>query len=248
MSTIQYIALVAVGFIAAVINAFAAGGSFLTLPLLLFFGLPAGLANGTNRVGVLAQNVSAVVGFHRHQKLPLAWALEASIPAMIGAAVGVWAALTIPDVAFRRVLSAVMLATALGTLLHRSRQTEPREGQLAPRHWTMLLGFLVVGLYGGFLQAGVGFLSLAMTSLAGFDLVRGNAIKVFTVMLLTLLSLAVFAGTGHVHWPAGLALGLGNLLGGIVGVRVAVVKGHKWLERIVTMTLIVFAILLWVTD
>ena len=87
-----------------------------------------------------------------------------------------------------------------------------------------------------------------MTSLAGFDLVRGNAIKVFAVMLLTLLSLTVFAGTGHVDWPAGIALALGNLLGGIVGVRVAVLKGHKWLEHVVTVTVIVFAILLWVTE
>jgi hypothetical protein len=71
---------------------------------------------------------------------------------------------------------------------------------------------------------------------------------VFTVMLLTLLSLAVFAGTGHVDWPAGLALALGNLLGGVIGVRVAVFKGHKWLERVVTATIVVFAVLLWITD
>ena len=248
MSDFEYAGLFGAGFIAAVINAFAAGGSFLTLPLLLFFGLPAGIANGTNRVGVLAQNVSAVVGFHLHQKLPIGWALEASIAAVIGATIGVWAALTIPDTAFRRVLSIVMLVTAAGTLLHRSLQTEPRAAPIAPGHWTMLVGFLIVGAYGGFLQAGVGFLALAMTSLAGFDLVRGNAIKVFIVMLLTIVSLAVFAGTGNVHWPAGIALGAGNFLGGIVGVRIAVLKGHKWLEHILTATLVVFAILLWLTE
>jgi hypothetical protein len=112
----------------------------------------------------------------------------------------------------------------------------------------MVGGFFLTGLYGGFLQAGVGFLLLAVTSLAGLDLVRGNAVKVFTVMLLTTLSLAVFAGTGHVDWPAGIALGLGNLLGGMVGVRVAVLKGHKWLEHVVTVTVVIFAILLWVTE
>ena len=66
--------------------------------------------------------------------------------------------------------------------------------------------------------------------------------------LLTLLSLAVFAGTGHVDWPAGIALGIGNLLGGLVGVRLAVLRGHKWLEGVVTATVIVFAVLLWLTD
>jgi uncharacterized membrane protein YfcA len=248
VSPLGLTALFVVGFVAAVINVIAAGGSFLTLPLLLFLGLPATLANGTNRVGVLAQNVSAVVGFHRHQILPLRWALQVSVPAVIGAAIGVWAALNVPDIAFRRILSIVMLVMTLGTLLHKSMRGAPRTEPQNPWHWSMLLGFFFMGLYGGFLQAGVGFLALAMTTLAGLDLVRGNAVKVFAVMLLTTLSLAVFAGTGNVDWPAGIALGLGNVLGGVVGVRVAVLKGHKWLEHIVTVTIVIFAVLLWVTE
>lgn len=248
MSPAGYVALFVIGFIAAVINVIAAGGSFLTLPLLLFLGLPASVANGTNRVGVLAQNISAVVGFHRHRVLPVNWALKVSVPAVVGASIGVWAALNVPDMAFRRILSIIMLVMTLGTLLHKSMKGAPRAEPQRPWHWTMMVGFFVTGLYGGFLQAGVGFLLLAVTSLAGLDLVRGNAVKVFTVMLLTTLSLAVFAGTGHVDWPAGIALGLGNFLGGVVGVRVAVLKGHKWLEHVVTVTVIVFAILLWVTE
>jgi uncharacterized membrane protein YfcA len=241
-------ALFAVGFIAAVINVIAAGGSFLTLPLLLFLGLPATVANGTNRVGVLAQNISAVLGFHRHNILPVRWALGVSVPAVAGAAIGVWAALNVPEIAFRRILSVVMLTMTLGTLLHKSLRGETPEHPESPWHWTMVVGFFCTGLYGGFLQAGVGFLALAMTSVAGHDLVRGNAVKVFTVMLLTTLSLAVFAGTGHVDWSAGVALGLGNILGGIVGVRVAVLKGHKWLEHVVTVTIVIFAVMLWVTE
>ena len=248
MSPTGYVALFVIGFVAAVINVIAAGGSFLTLPLLLFLGLPASVANGTNRVGVLSQNISAVLGFHRHRVLPVNWALKVSLPAVVGASIGVWAALNVPDLAFRRILSIVMLVVTLGTLLHKSMKGEPRAEPQRPWHWTMVGGFFLTGVYGGFLQAGVGFLLLAVTSVAGLDLVRGNAVKVFTVMLLTTLSLAVFAGTGHVDWPAGIALGLGNLLGGIVGVRVAVLKGHKWLEHVVTVTVIVFAILLWVTE
>jgi uncharacterized protein len=248
VSPVAYVALFLIGFLAAVINVIAAGGSFLTLPLLLFLGLPASVANGTNRVGVLAQNITAVVGFHRHNVLPAAWALKVSVAAVAGAMLGVWAAITVPDLAFRRILSLVMLTMTLGTLLHKSMKGAPRPEPQHPWHWTMIGGFFLTGVHGGFLQAGVGFLALAMTSIAGLDLVRGNAVKVFTVMLLTVLSLAVFAGTGHVDWPAGVALGFGNLLGGIVGVRVAVLKGHKWLEHVVTVTVVVFAILLWVTE
>jgi len=248
VSWLGFVALCLVGFLAAVINVIAGGGSFLTLPLLIFLGLPASVANGTNRVGVLANNVSSVLGFHRHQVLPVRWALGVSVPAVVGAGFGVWAALNVPDIAFRRILSLVMLAMTLGTLLHRSIRGAPRAEPRSSGHWTMVVGFFVTGLYGGFIQAGVGFLALAMTTLAGLDMVRGNAVKVFTIMLLTLLSLAVFAGTGHINWPAGAALALGNLLGGIVGVRVAVLKGHKWIEHVVTSTIVVFAVLLWVTE
>jgi uncharacterized membrane protein YfcA len=242
-----FVALAVVGFVAAIINVLAGGGSFLTLPLLLFLGLPASIANGTNRMGVLAQNFSAVFGFHRHQVLPVRWALAVSAPAVVGAGLGVWAALHVPDVAFRRILSLVMLAMTFGTLLYRARRGPARTEIVHPWHWTMVVGFFLTGLYGGFLQAGVGFLALAMTTLGGLDMVRGNAVKVFTIMLLTLLSLAVFAGTGHVNWPAGVALAIGNLLGGAAGVRVAVFKGHQWLEHVVTATIVIFAVLLWVT-
>lgn len=248
VSPLGLAALAAAGFVAGVLNVIAAGGSFLTLPLLLFFDLPSTIANGTNRVGVLSQNISAVLGFHRHRVLPLGWALRVSAPALVGAALGVWAALNVPELAFRRILSVVMLTMTLGTLLHRSLRGAPRAEPQHPWHWTMILGFFLAGLYGGFLQAGVGFLVLALTTLAGLDLVRGNAVKVFTVMLLTTLSLSAFAGTGNVNWPAGIALGLGNIVGSIVGVRVTVLKGHKWLEHVVTVTIVIFAILLWVTE
>ena len=96
--------------------------------------------------------------------------------------------------------------------------------RINPWHPGIVAGFFAMGVYGGFLQAGVGFLSLALTSVAGIDLVRGNGIKSFVVLLLTLLSLAVFAGTGHIDWPAGLALGRGSALGSVVGVRLAILR------------------------
>ena len=238
----------AVGFVAGALNIVAGGGSFLTLPVLLFLGLPAADANGTNRVGVLAQNISGVLGFHQHRIMEWKWGLLVSIPALLGAALGTWIALTMPDFAFRKVLSVLMLAMTLGTLLQQRFLGARHDRFRSPLHWTMLVGFFLIGVYGGFLQAGIGFLILAMTTVAGLDLVRGNAVKLLSVMLLTVLALSIFAGTGHVDWPLGIALGIGNFLGGQVGVRVAVLKGHKWIEGVVTITIIVFAILLWVTE
>jgi hypothetical protein len=246
---IGYLALFATGLVAGVLNVVAGGGSFLTLPVLIFFGLPATVANATNRVGILLQNVGGVWGFHRHRVLPWRWALVASGPAVVGAALGAWMALLVSDEAFRRILAFLMVAVTLWSLLDRTKARstgDPLPPRPTGRRLAILTaGFFVVGVYGGFVQAGVGFLMLAVLSFAGLDLVRGNAIKVLMALLFTVVSLAIFISQGLVVWLPGLVLGAGNLLGALVGVRLTVLKGHTWVKGVVTVTVIVFAVLLW---
>ncbi|HUF77766.1 MAG TPA: sulfite exporter TauE/SafE family protein [Thermoanaerobaculia bacterium] len=244
-----YVALFASGAVAGALNVVAGGGSFLTLPVLIFLGLPATVANATNRVGILAQNVGAVWGFHRHRVLAWRWALAAAGPAVVGSVLGTWAALEVSDEAFRKILAFLMVAITLWSLLSRSGSgvvigaLPPRPG--GRRLAVLAGGFFAVGIYGGFVQAGVGFLILAVTTFAGLDLVRGNAIKVTIALLFTAISLAIFAWQDMVEWLPGAALGAGNLAGGLVGVRLTVLKGHAWIKGVVTVTVILFAVLLW---
>lgn len=262
---LPHLALFGAGLVAGVLNVLAGGGSFLTLPTLIFLGLPATLANGTNRVGILFQNVGAVWGFHRHRVLPWRWALAAALPATVGAGLGTGLALWVGDETFQKILAALMVAVTLWTLLDplgSAPQTRdpgkggtegaaeelPEEGPgklVGARLLGVGAGFFVVGLYGGFVQAGVGFLILAVTTAAGLDLVRGNALKVFSILVFTVLSLALFAGQGQVDWGLGALLGAGNFLGGQLGVRLTVLKGHRWVKGFVTVTVIAFAIKLW---
>jgi uncharacterized protein len=237
--------LAAVGFVSGVLNVVAGGGSFLTLPVLIFLGLPATQANATNRVAVLTQNLGAVWSFQRYRVLEWRRAADVVLPALVGSGLGTWAALLMGDRGFRRLLAVLMLAMTLWTLLDpRTRgaggSSEPRLGRTALR-----LAFFGVGLYGGFVQAGIGFLILAVTTQAGLDLVRGNALKVLVILLLTALSLAIFAGAGKVEWVPGLVLGAGSVLGALVGARLTVRKGHDWIRGVVTVTVIGFAIALW---
>jgi uncharacterized protein len=241
---VELVVLALAGAVAGALNVIGGGGSFLILPLLLFAGLPATLANGTNRVGVLTQNLGGLAGFHRHGKVDWKWSLAASVPALIGAALGVWLALQLPNVAFKRSLSIAMLALTLWSVLKPADTSGEREIK-SPWHPGVMLGFFVVGVYGGFIQAGVGFVVLAVTSYAGLDLLRGNAAKLLTVMLITLLSLVVFASSSQVDWPRGLALSVGTLGGSFYGVHLAVFKGQAWLQRVVTATVVLGAVLLW---
>jgi uncharacterized membrane protein YfcA len=235
-------ALFAGGAIAGVLNVLAGGGSFLTVPLLIEFGLAPTVANGTNRVGVVLQSATAARAFHGHGVLDARWGLRAALPALVGAVLGTWLALVIADDAFRKLLAFLMVAITLWTLW----QPRPGANVAAPPRWLLALGFFGVGVYGGFVQAGVGFLILALTTTAGFDLVRGNAVKVLLVASFSALSLALFAWNGMIEWAPGLSLGIGTMVGGRLGVRWTLARGHRWLRGFVTIAVLALAArLLW---
>jgi len=244
-----YLLLFGSGLIAGVINVIAGGGSFLTLPILMFLGLPAGVANGTNRVGILLQNVAAVWSFERHRVLDWSSLWWAAAPATLGAVLGTWGALIISDQAFTRILALLMLTLSVWTLWspHHRKVGGPTEfADRSRRHYLLTgMAFFSVGIYGGFVQAGVGFFILAVTSAVGLNLVRGNAVKVLTVLCFTTLSLALFAWQGQVDWLMGLTLAAGTIVGGLVGARLTVLKGHRWVRGVVTATIILFALKLW---
>lgn len=240
---LAYLLLVLTGVVAGTLNVLAGGGSFLTLPVLIFLGLPPGLANGTNRVAIFLQNVSAVISFRRQGVLDwqsLSWA---TLPAILGAAVGAGFALWISDAAFQRVLAFLMVAVSLWTLGSSKEQEQAHKAP--PPTLVLASGFFLAGVYGGFVQAGVGFLILAVTTAAGLDLVRGNAVKVLAILGLTGLALVIFAWQGRVDWLLGLCLASGTSVGGVLGARLTVLKGHRWVKRVVTALVVVFALKLW---
>lgn len=243
MAPSDYLWLVVAGFVAGVLNVIAGGGSFLTLPLLIWLGLPPTAANATNRVGILIQNVGAVWRFDRHgltERSALGWA---ALPACVGALGGVWLAMRVGDDTFRRSLALLMVGITIWTLWDPLGR---RSGRPPLPRALVSAGFLLVGIYGGYVQAGVGFLVLALTTLAGYDLVRGNAIKVLCILAFTLFALVGFAAVGQVRWLPGLALGVGTFAGGQLGVRWTVARGHRWLRWAVSLTVIAFAVRLWI--
>jgi uncharacterized membrane protein YfcA len=154
------------------------------------------------------------------------------------------AAVRIGDLAFQRILAVILVGAAAWTVWRPIKP--PEEGEALPpsgaRRWAFVAFFFLVGAYGGFIQAGVGFIILAVTSAGGLNLIRGNALKVTLILGFTPVALAVFAWTGKVDWAMGFALAAGNLLGALAGVRLQILKGHKWVRRVVTLTIIAFAI------
>lgn len=233
-----------VGLIAGVLNVIAGGGSLLSLPVMIFLGLPPTVANGTNRVAILLQNVGASWSFHRRGLVSREWILITVPPALVGAILGTVAAVNIGELEFQRVLAVILVAAAAWQIWNPIK-LQPDGNAALPvgiRRWVFVAAFFLIGVYGGFIQAGIGFLLLAATSAAGFNLIRGNALKVTVVLGFTPVALLLFAWNGKIDWAMGFALAAGNFLGGLAGVHLQVLKGHAWVRGVVTAVIVVFAI------
>ncbi|MCK4536277.1 MAG: sulfite exporter TauE/SafE family protein [Desulfuromonadales bacterium] len=234
--------LIAVGTLAGFLNILAGGGSMLTLPLLIFMGLPAATANGTNRVAIFCQNIFAIAGFKKQGIFPIRLALLCTPPALIGSYLGASMAVSVDDQTFRRVLALVMLGVLVFITIDPIKKLRQQEVHMsAMRIAVLMVSFFVVGIYGGFVQAGVGFLIITALLIHGLDLVNINAVKVLVIFAFTIVALGVFVYHGQVDYALGLALAAGNSLGGWIGTHVAVKRGHDWIKRFVSLTVLVFA-------
>jgi len=233
--------LLVTGFIAGVINTLAGGGSNLTIPALMVMGLPADVANATNRVGVLLQSVAGVRGFHRHGKLDAADTVPVLIPNLLGGIVGAVFAAWMPVTLLKPILLGTMIGMSLLILLRPSvvappPGTRPIPVRERPLAWVALFA---AGVYGGFVQAGVGFVLIA--ALAGslrYDLVRTNALKMLCTGAFTLVALLVFIVDDLVLWIPGLILGISTMFGAALGVRLAIKVSQdmlKWFLFLMTL-------------
>jgi uncharacterized membrane protein YfcA len=236
--------LVGAGLIAGTINSIAGGGSLLTLPLLIFLGLPPTMANATNRIAIFIGNLGATDSFHKRGLIPTEWVKLALPPALVGVALGTWGAMTIGDVAFERVLAGVLFMAAAWMIWHPVYPPEGTENQ-APdpeKIWVLRGAFFLLGCYSGFIQAGVGFIFLALLSANGLDLVRGNAVKVSLVLALMAFAIPIFAYAGLLDWTAGLTLAAGQFFGAKLGVHLQVLKGQVWVRKVLTVAILALAI------
>ena len=106
----HYVLLIAVGFAVGFINTVAGGGSLLSLPVLIFLGLPPSVANGTNRVAIVFQTALATAGFKSKQVSTFPFNLYLGISALFGAIIGAYIAVDIKGETFNKILAIVMIA------------------------------------------------------------------------------------------------------------------------------------------
>jgi uncharacterized membrane protein YfcA len=228
--------VVGAGLVAGFFNAVAGGGSLLTLPLLIFLGMPATLANGTNRVALLLQNISAVSRYARGGVHHFRSGVLIAVPSIVGAVLGSSLAADMPDETLRRIIGGVLIVVGIYVLLSPDRWIK-KSPKAKP--WLLGLVFFFVGLYGGFIQAGIGFFILtALVLWGGHDLLHANAVKVLIVLLYTIPALIVFTVNKQVDYPTGLLLGAGNMTGAWIGAHISLKKGTPWIRAILLIAIL----------
>lgn len=240
--------IVLIGFIAGFLNTVAGGGSLISLPILIFLGLPGSVANATSRVAILAQNIFAVTGFNsKGIKLPLPYSIYLGIASLIGGFIGAKLAVSISDSVFNRILAMVMVMVVISIVVEPKNRKQHSTERLSLKYQVLgIISFLFLGVYGGFIQAGIGFLViLTLTNINHFGLVKTNYVKVFAAIVYTVISVIVFAIEGKIEWMTGLTLALGQGFGGWYASRWSVDKGEVWIKRVMIVAVMGLAVKLW---
>jgi len=240
----QIVIILVAGVAGGFINTLAGAGSFIMLAALEMAGLSGSMANGTSRVAIQAQNIMAVLGFRSKGLSNFRMSLQFAIPALIGAVLGAYIIIELPEVVFHRVLGAAMVLMLVVLAVNPNKWFKGHRVEFTPRR--RIVGYLIffaLGVYGGAIQAAVGILLMAgLVLFAGMNLVETNMHKVFIVGIYTIFALATFALRGEVNWLLGLVLAVGNGLGGWIGSRMAVENGENMVRGVLAVTLAVLAL------
>ncbi len=237
MTVVETLILLIGGFFAGVINSMAGGGSLLSVPLLSLAGVGGNLANGTNRIAVLIQNITGAYGYARRNVGNRKRTVQVLIPAVIGGLMGSLVASQIPDELFERMFGFLMLPLLALSIWKPKVDAEQEPWSL----WVSSVVFFGVGFYGGAVQAGVGLIILLVLSRAGFDLVTANAMKTVVILAITAMAVPVFIYNDQVRWWPAFVLSVGMGAGGYVGALVAVDGGERIIRPVLVVVVLTLA-------
>ncbi len=243
MSWLTVFILIVSGVFVGFINTLAGGGTAISIAVLMMLGLPANIANGTNRIAVIFQNITSVQAFNQKKLLPWRKATLLALPTIIGSAIGAWIAIDINEAFFRKAMAIIMLIMLVFVVVKPSVWLKEKKHLTErPVSFIEVIVFFLIGIYGGFIQIGVGYYLLAAIVLgSGFDLVRANAIKVWIVLLYTLAALMVFIFNKQVHWQFGLVHAIGNVIGAWIATRLAIKRGVEFVRWVIIVVILVFS-------
>lgn len=243
----EYPFLIVLGFFVSIINTMAGGASIITLPILIFLGLPSNVANGTNRIGLMMTAFSANIGFKSKGISTFPFSAYTGAFALIGSVIGAHIAVEINDELFNRILSIIMITVILIIVFKPKISYKNFSERLTGKHLKIsCFVFFFIGLYGGFINAGIGFIIMLFLHFYNkLNLIKVNATKVVIVLVYTIGAFLTFFFNGLVDLPYGICLGIGTLIGGWNASRFSVEKGEGIIKIFLVISALIIAVKLW---
>ncbi len=238
MEVYEIITLIIAGVFVGFINTLAGGGSIISLSVLMYvMGLPAAVANGTNRIAITLQTLTATTSFKKENILDWKKGLKLGIPSVIGSIIGAWIAVDMNEEVFEKAMVVIMVFM-LAFIFYKPQLWLKGSESLLQRKVSpfIMFVFFLIGVYGGFIHVGIGYLLLIAIVLgAGYDLVKANAIKVFIVLLYVPFSLAVFIYNDQVNYLYGFTLAIGNVVGALIASKLAIKNGANFVRWVIVV-------------
>lgn len=241
MSVFVIISLIISGIFVGFINTLAGGGTIISVSLLMLLGLPAPIANGTNRVAVLVQNIVAVRNFNKNKIIDLKKGFTLAMPTVLGSIVGAQIAVQINENILETAIAISMCFMIFFLVLSPKKFLIGNENLINKKTQIHIyLLYFLIGLYGGFIHIGVGyFLLLALVLINGYDLIKANALKNFLVMLYIPFSLIIYIIKGQVYWEYGLVHSIGNIIGAYVASKYAQNLGTSFVRYLLILIILI---------
>lgn len=232
----QYGAYFVLGAVVSLINSIAGGGSTLSLPIMIFLGMPATVANGTNRVGLIIGNLSSVYNLAKHGYLNKKIFIQLLIPTIVGSVIGVCFLIKIGDKTLQAILAAVICLVVIMSRLRKDVLGKPPINPPDKLTWKGAIGFALVAIYGSIVQVGVGFVQIfSLTRYTGLDAIHVNALKNCLTTVFLIISMAVLAINDKINWPIAVVMAVGASCGGYFGSSLQRKKGNKFVERFISV-------------
>ena len=244
---LEYILIIVVGFIAGSINTLAGGGSLLTLPALIFLGLPPTVANATNRIGILFQASSASAGYASKGVTNFPFNIYMGISALFGSILGAKIAIEIDGQLFNRILAIIMVIVLFFIILKPKQKESLLPERLNGKYlFVSIIAFFFIGIYGGFINAGIGIvIMIFLNSFNKLTLVKSNATKVSLVSIYTFAAVVYFAINNKIDWKVGFVLAIGMSLGAWISSRWSVDKGDNVIKIFMIVVVSGMSLKLW---
>lgn len=231
MEWYTYPLTIVAGILVGFVNVIAGGGSVLSLPLLVFLGLDANVANGTNRINILITSIVGIRTLKQKEEMPYKKGLRFLVPSVLGAIIGALFAVDLNEELMKQIIGIVLIIVFFVILYKPKQWLKGSEELIEKKYWWQIPLFFLLGFYGGFIQAGAGlFIIITFVLGAGYDLMKANLMKLLIFLLYTPIVIGIFIMNDQMNYMLGILLAIGATMGAIIGSKLALKRGTKFIR------------------